>query len=155
MGRAYVAFAACVAFAAFAAFAACSGDVGNVPDAPDAAPGAADAGADAGADASVWHEGMTLADRPCPPDSFLTWRDFGSAFLAEYCRGCHAQDVPKTMRHGAPLTVNFDSVADVRTHAARMYARAGDGYTTMPPAGGPALAARALLGEWLACGAPE
>ena len=131
--------------------AACgSGDAGAGPD--DAGPGAppADASAPEG-----WHDGMTLDERPCPPDSFLGYANFGSGFVAEYCRGCHGADVPESMRHGAPLEVNFDSVGDVRAHAARMYARAGDGYTTMPPVGGPSAAARALLGEWLACGAPE
>jgi cytochrome c5 len=118
----------------------------------------ADASAPADAtmiDASLWYPGMTLDERPCPPDSYLRAHNFGDGFLAEYCRGCHGQDVPKPMRHGAPLDVNFDTLTEVRQHAARMYARAGDGYTTMPPAGGPGLAARALLGEWLACGAPE
>jgi uncharacterized membrane protein len=98
---------------------------------------------------------MTLEERKCPPDSFLDYGNFGAGFLAEYCRGCHAAGVPESMRHGAPLDVNFDSVAEVRQHAARMYARAGDGYVSMPPAGGPGIAQRTLLGEWLACGAPE
>jgi hypothetical protein len=123
--------------------------------------GAAGAGSDdAGPapDASApegWYEGMTLDERQCPTDSFLGYDNFGSGFLAEYCRGCHGADVPESMRHGAPLDVSFDSIGDVRAHAARMYARAGDGYTSMPPVGGPSAAARALLGEWLACGAPE
>jgi cytochrome c5 len=136
--------------ATFALVLACGCGGGGDPGAPsDAGAGTIDA------NGWEWHAGMTLAERPCPPDSFLKWQNFGSAFLSEYCRGCHAQDVPMSMRHGAPLAVDFDTLAEIRQHAARMYARAGDGYTTMPPAGGPGLAARALLGEWLACGAPE
>jgi uncharacterized membrane protein len=59
------------------------------------------------------------------------------------------------MRHNAPLGVDFETLAKVRTRAERIYARAGDGYETMPPAGGPSAEARLLLGEWLACGMPE
>ena len=116
-----------------------------------------DATADAAAlpDGSPWHDGMTLAERPCPPNSILTYTNFGSGFVSEYCLGCHGADVPESMRHGAPLTTTFDTPAEIRQHATRIYARAGDGYTTMPPAGGPSLEARALLGEWLACGSPE
>ena len=53
----------------------------------------------------------------------------------------------------APTDVNFDTLAQVRTRADRIRIRAGTG-TTMPPAGGPSADERALLVEWLACGAP-
>ena len=102
-----------------------------------------------------WHEGLELADRPCPPDSFLAYDNFGAGFLAENCSGCHGSGVPEAMRQGAPVAIHFDTLAEVRALAPRMYLRAGDGYSTMPPAGGPSGEARQLFGEWLACGAPR
>jgi hypothetical protein len=125
--------------------AACGGEPGVA--AVDAGPGAPDA--------FVWHEGMQLGERACPEDSFLDYGNFAAGFLAEYCTGCHGSGLPDGMRQGAPPGVNFDGLAAVRAHAERIYLRAGDGYATMPPTGGPSPEARALLGEWLACGARE
>ncbi len=157
--------AAGLAFGAlvYLTFAGCAGQVGDAgPDArPDEGADAAHGGPDAAPGASPdaepppWLDGATLADRTCPEDSFLSYRNFGGGFLAEYCTGCHSADVPANMRHDAPAGVDFNSMDRVRDHAARIYARAADGYATMPPAGGPSAEARELLGEWLACGAPE
>jgi hypothetical protein len=144
------------AVAVVAWLGACGGEVGD-GGGVDAGDGGGGGAVDAGRppDGSPWHEGMKLEERPCPPESIVSYQNFASGFLAEYCRGCHGGDVPKSMRHGAPLAVTFDEVGEVRQRAARIYARAGDGYATMPPAGGPSFEARELLGEWLACGAPE
>ncbi|MEE9386101.1 MAG: hypothetical protein V3V08_22035, partial [Nannocystaceae bacterium] len=62
--------------------------------------------------------------------------------------------VPEGMRQGAPVDVVFDTVGAVRARAERIWARAGDQNSTMPPAGPAGDAERTLLGEWLACGAP-
>ncbi len=117
-----------------------AGTIDDDPLAPDAGPN--------------WEDGSTLADRDCPDDSLVTYRNFGSAFLSAYCNGCHSSQVPMGMRQGAPMGVDFDSLDGVRDFADRIYARAGDGYTTMPPAGSPQPDDRVLLGEWLSCGAP-
>jgi hypothetical protein len=119
------------------------------------APGGA--GADAGpvADAPPYVEGGTLADRLCPAESFLTYQNFGSAFFSEYCTGCHSSELPPAMRQDAPETVNFETLDKVRAEAPLIYLRAADAYRSMPPVGGPSGEERALLGEWLACGAPE
>lgn len=101
----------------------------------------------------MWVVGGTLEQRTCPTDSFLTFQNFGSGFMSEYCVGCHSSQIPANMRQGAPDGVDFDSLDKVRTHAAAIYLRAGDDYATMPPAGGPDRSGRILLGEWLACGA--
>src|SRR3954462_15165288 len=66
---------------------------------------------------------------PPPPGvcevSFLNYDNFGEPFIANWCRGCHSSDVPANMRQMAPKTVNFDSVADVRTWSAKIATKAG------------------------------
>ena len=96
----------------------------------------------------------TLEDRECPPDSVLTFENFGGPFISSYCAGCHAKDLPEGMRQEAPLDVDFDTLDATRAWAKRIWARAGDHNVTMPPIGGPDEAEREMLGEWLACGAP-
>lgn len=98
-------------------------------------------------------------DEPPPPDpdacetSFLDYGNFGAPFVVNWCRGCHSSAVPAGMRQRAPLDVNFDTEADVRLHAERIRVRSTGATPTMPPAGGPSAEERALLAEWLACGA--
>ncbi|MEZ4445114.1 MAG: hypothetical protein R3B72_38935 [Polyangiaceae bacterium] len=52
------------------------------------------------------------------------------------------------------MGIDFNDVEDVKAHLERVWVRAGDDNRTMPSAGGPGAAECALLGEWLACGAP-
>ncbi|MFO0618883.1 MAG: hypothetical protein U0414_40215 [Polyangiaceae bacterium] len=96
-----------------------------------------------------------LAQRECPPDSVLTYENFGGPFIYSYCSGCHSKDLPEGMRQDAPLQSDFDTLASTRLWAARIWARAADHNTTMPPIGGPDDEDRERLGEWLACGAPS
>ena len=56
------------------------------------------------------------------------------------------------MRQKAPLEVNFDTIEQVREWQIRIAVLAGTG-TMMPPSGGPTGEERALLVEWLDCGA--
>ncbi|MBK8262519.1 MAG: hypothetical protein IPK80_14450 [Nannocystis sp.] len=93
--------------------------------------------------------------RYCPPDSLLTLENFGGPFLLDHCMSCHHSALPADMRQDAPLGVDFDQLAAVRAQAPRIWARAADQNATMPPLGPPAADQRALLGEWLACGAPQ
>ena len=97
----------------------------------------------------------TLEGRDCPEDSFLTYANFGSAFFSEYCTGCHSAQLPPRMRQEAPEGIDFETLDKVRAQAASIYLRAADEYDLMPPVGGPSSEARELLGEWLACGAPD
>lgn len=97
----------------------------------------------------------TLVERACPEDSFVTYEDFGGPFMSTWCTGCHASDMPEGMRQEAPLGVDFDTLEAVRARADRIWMRAADHNTTMPPLGGPDEEERNLLGEWLACGAPS
>ncbi len=96
----------------------------------------------------------TFEERPCPDDSFVTFENFGWPHMLTFCNGCHSSMLPADMRQGAPIEINFESIEDVREHAARIWARSGDQHTTMPPVGPAADDERYLLGEWLACGAP-
>lgn len=121
-------------------------------DSGDADSGGAESG-DTGEsiDAGPW---ASLEERPCPDDSFLSFENFGAIHLLNYCTGCHSSGLPADQRQGAPIEIDFDDLEDVRAHAPRIWARAGDHNVTMPPAGGAPEDERALLGEWLACGAP-
>lgn len=95
----------------------------------------------------------SLAERPCPPDSTLTWENFGGAFVLDYCTGCHGRARGEGERQGAPIEVIFDDPASIRMLADRIWRMAADDNTYMPPVGGPDPETRRLLGEWLACGA--
>lgn len=95
-----------------------------------------------------------LSERPCPEDSYLSWENAGGPYMLTYCTGCHSSELPANQRQGAPAGINFDSIDDVRTWAPRIWARAADQNSSMPPVGAPHKTERALLGEWLACGAP-
>jgi uncharacterized membrane protein len=84
--------------------------------------------------------------------SYLTYDNFGEPFMENWCRSCHSSEVPEDMRQTAPDDVNFDDLADVQAFADRIAYRAGE-QKTMPPAGGPSDEERALLVEWISCGA--
>ncbi len=99
---------------------------------------------------------LAAACASAPPDTgdpcagvTVTWEHGGAAFVAGYCRTCHAAETPD--RHGAPAGVDFDTLADVRRHAARIRARALDAQD-MPVGGGVPEADLALLDAFLACG---
>lgn len=97
----------------------------------------------------------SFAERPCPPDSVLTHDNFGGPFMLNWCTGCHSSALEGPDRAGATVGIDFDTIEGIRDHSERIWARSGDQNATMPPAGGPPEMDRALLGEWLACGAPD
>jgi uncharacterized membrane protein len=94
---------------------------------------------------------------PVDPDAcestYLDYQNFGAPFVTNWCRGCHSSALPDGMRQKAPKDVNFDDEADVRAWAPRIAARAATLTPSMPPAGGPSEEERALLAEWVTCGA--
>lgn len=92
----------------------------------------------------------------CPPTNPPTYESAGKAFLDKYCVGCHSSSRTGAMRFGAPAGLNYDTLADVRTHLSDIedQAAAGpDGTNTLMPLGQPVptLAERTVLGEFLAC----
>ena len=106
------------------------------------------------------HEGMPSGAQ-CSPGSTATYENFGKAFMASYCLGCHSAELTGDARLGAPPGRDFDTLEQIRADADMIdeHAAAGPGMvnTEMPPAGGPAPTdpERERLGEWLACGAPS
>ncbi len=95
-----------------------------------------------------------LEERPCPEGSELSYDNFGGPFILDWCSGCHASALPVGERQGAPQGSDFDTLDRIRAAAPRIWARSGDHNVTMPPEAGPDDQERAMLGEWLACGAP-
>ena len=90
----------------------------------------------------------------CPPDSYLDYRNFGAPFLRSWCTGCHSSALSADARAGAPLGVDFDTYAGALAHLDAIKHRASVDMPTMPPRGPPRADERALLAEWIACGAP-
>jgi hypothetical protein len=141
-------------FFAALAIAACHEDDGPYVD-TDAATQST------GGDASSEGEATTgdapwssLDERECPEDSILTWENFGGPYVLSYCTTCHHSALPADERQRAPVGVNLETVELMRSQADRVWVRGADQNATMPPVGAPSADDRALLGEWLACGAP-
>ena len=94
------------------------------------------------------------ADRdPACARSFLRYDNFGAPFIVNWCRACHSADTPPGMRQQAPADMNFDNLSEIRHWSLQIRVTAGQG-SSMPPAGGPSTDERAMLVEWLGCGAP-
>ena len=77
----------------------------------------------------------------CPPSSTLRYDTFGEPFVAAYCSSCHASSVEGEARHGAPASVNLESVEQIRVFAEACDRHAGAGplavNDAMPPEGFP------------------
>lgn len=91
---------------------------------------------------------------PYCDQSFLRYDNFGSPFIVNWCRACHSIEIPSGMRQEAPIDVNFDTLDEIRARSNRIILTTGVG-TSMPPTGGPSASERAMLVEWLRCGAPR
>jgi len=87
--------------------------------------------------------------------STLTYETFGQPFMLDWCTGCHSDALPPGQRQSAPVYLNFDTLDQVRAWSTQIQIRAGPTEPTMPPAGGPSVAEREMLAEWLHCGAPQ
>lgn len=90
----------------------------------------------------------------CDTSSTLSYESFGGPFFLNWCTGCHSSKIPEGSRQDAPVEINFDSIADIRSHQSRIFDKAVHSHK-MPPAGGPNDVERELLGQWLGCGAPS
>jgi uncharacterized membrane protein len=95
----------------------------------------------------------------CSDGSPLTYDSFGHAFVDAYCTRCHASAVTGLARNGAPVDLDFDTLARIQENADRIDAQAASGplrhNIVMPPSDPfPTTAERTDLGVWLACGAP-
>lgn len=83
----------------------------------------------------------------CPPNSTLTYDNFGKAFFATNCNSCH----------GKTQSPAFDTQEQIQASATDIDRAAASGpsatNTYMPDDGDVSDADRKKLGEWLACGA--
>ncbi|MCB9778971.1 MAG: hypothetical protein H6742_10440 [Alphaproteobacteria bacterium] len=85
----------------------------------------------------------------CQDAPVVTWNSFGQGFTTEACQTCHASTTAE--RNGAPDSVTFDTLDDVRAHSDRILARATGDEPDMPPRGGVSDDDRARLEIWLRC----
>lgn len=101
--------------------------------------------------------GSSTGGDPCVDDP-LTWENFGQAFTMKWCTECHNSQLPTAMRSCAPCSVNLDTHGGVAKFAPLMLLRAVDyaekGLPPMPPVTDIPAEERALLGQYLNCGAP-
>ena len=106
---------------------------------------------------------------PDPDPMTLTYDNFGRDFLAKYCTWCHASDLPRSQRNGAPIYHDYDSLLGVLQTVDHIDEQTGYGPNAknefMPPdrcpstAGGaldkncakPTADERTKLAQWLAC----
>jgi uncharacterized membrane protein len=92
----------------------------------------------------------------CPPESTLTYENFGQPFMEMYCTRCHSSALTGEARQDAPLYHDFDSLDGVLAVAVHVdgNAAAGPAATNeLMPIGAPTPTTdeRRQLGEWLAC----
>jgi len=135
---------------------ACSGGEGESSDSETGETSETETDGDSDSDTTAIDEGPwdSLDERPCPEGSGIDGQNFGIPFLLTHCNGCHGGAVTGDERQGAPPGVSFDNMDEVWMQLDRIWERSGDDNETMPPAGGPTPDERAMLGQWLACGAP-
>jgi hypothetical protein len=106
---------------------------------------------------------------PDPDPMTLTWDSFGEQFMTTYCTACHSTELSHSMRNGAPLYHDYDTLAGVLKIPDHVDENAGAGpeavNTRMPPSrcpsvpGGkldrdcpePTEAERTELAVWVAC----
>jgi uncharacterized membrane protein len=94
----------------------------------------------------------------CPTTNAPTYAGFGMPFFTTYCLPCHSST--STDRHGAPGDQNYDTEAQIRSHASDIDTEAASGpkatNTDMPDLSGSVHTAptddeRTTLGQFLAC----
>ncbi|HEX5061030.1 MAG TPA: hypothetical protein VFV99_16800 [Kofleriaceae bacterium] len=95
----------------------------------------------------------------CPPNSPLTYDNFGAGFMASYCTRCHHSELTGAARMGAPSFHDFDTIFGIRAVSNHIDETTASGPAStnegMPPDKPfPSLTERKLLGEWIACGMP-
>jgi hypothetical protein len=109
----------------------------------------------------------TVCPDPDPGD--LTYDNFGKPFMEKYCTWCHASSLPRSMRNGAPLYHDYDSLRGVLETPDHIDQQSGSGPNAdndfMPPSrcpstpGGktnkdctqPTEEERQQLAKWIAC----
>lgn len=88
-------------------------------------------------------ESTGISEVSCPTDSTLTYENFGAAFFADNCSSCHASKENPILTTQAQIKAQASRILDEAVYT-----------TSMPEDADLGVDERALLGEWLACGAP-
>lgn len=92
----------------------------------------------------------------CPKGTLISYENFGSGFMSQYCLSCHSERKTNLARAGAPAEVNFDRLKDIQIFRANVLARTRIGQAKpMPPNREIPKEQVLILVEWLDCGAPE
>ena len=87
--------------------------------------------------------GIDISTLECPPDSTLTYENFGEPAIDYHCLSCHATKE-------RPTLITLDQVRANK----QAILREAVATTSMPDGEDMLLDDRQRLGEWLACGAP-
>jgi hypothetical protein len=111
----------------------------------------------------------TGAACPSPDPGTPTYADFGMKFMTDYCVMCHDSHLTRSMRNGAPIYHDFDTLLGVLQVQGHIDERTGSGPDAtnefMPPSRCPSTPGGALdsackqptaeerrqLSVWLAC----
>jgi hypothetical protein len=91
----------------------------------------------------------------CSQGTYLTYDNFGAAFLDSYCVSCHHSSLTEEERLGAPAEMNFESSELAQLWRASILAKAGGEGATMPPSQIVPDIERKNFAEWLNCGSPK
>ena len=99
----------------------------------------------------------TFTESVCPTTDPPTYDNFGRTFMEAYCTSCHDSAKTGAMRKDAPVTIDFDTLANLRMWTSQIDKQAAIGPAAtnrlMPPSGNPkpSDAERRRLGEFVAC----
>ena len=93
--------------------------------------------------ATDYSSGIDPASVTCPPDSTLTYENFGEALITENCLSCHTSKERPTLTTQQAIQTNRQAILKESVTSTRM-----------PEGTSMLLEERELLGEWIACGAP-
>ncbi len=91
---------------------------------------------------------------PVSAEACGDWQSVGQPFALSYCASCHSGRLSGSARYGAPAGIDLETLAGMRTHRARVEARALSAAPDMPPQGGVRDDEREALRRWYACAAP-
>ena len=83
-----------------------------------------------------------------------TYENVGAPFMSTWCTSCHSGDLEEDQRAGAPVSVNFDSQAEVQAWIPNILNRIYNEVTPMPPVGDPPEDDLQRVADWLRCDAP-
>jgi hypothetical protein len=98
---------------------------------------------------------------PNPTSPAITYQGWARGFFESYCTRCHSSTlVTNSERNGATPHANWDDLGTIRAYADEIDSYAAGGPNginrIMPPSEPtPTDEERTMLGEWLACGAPN